>query len=170
MYLLSYVCYMFFVFLCSDGAREYCPAGDLFGPRRKSRGTRAGSVVRETEHGHESRLGDFDPADLPHALFALFLFFEQLAFAGDVASVALGGNVLADSLDRFAGDDLGADGRLERNVELLAGIRPRSFSTIFLPMLYALARCTSEESASTGSPLIRISTLTRSAWRKSMGV
>ena len=51
---------------------------------------------------------------------ALFLLFQQLALSGDVAAVAFGRHVLAHGLDRFAGDDLGADGCLDGDVELLA--------------------------------------------------
>ena len=138
-----------------------------FRPSGEIPGDGAGSVVRETEHGHKSRLGYFDPADLPHALFTLFLFFEQFAFAGDVASVALGSNVLADSLDRFAGDDLGSDGRLKRNVELLAGDQA---AELLDDLLADVVRIGAVYQRGERIDRFRISTLTRPAWRKSMGV
>ena len=53
-------------------------------------------------------------------LFALLLLFQQLLLSGDVAAVALGKDVLAQCLDRFAGDDFAADGRLNRHLEQLA--------------------------------------------------
>ena len=74
----------------------------------------------QLEDGHEGALGDLDGADLAHAFLAFLLLFEELALAGNVAAVALGGNVLADLLDRLAGDDLGSDGGLDGDVELLA--------------------------------------------------
>ena len=62
---------------------------------------------------------DLDPADHLHPLLALLLLLEQLALAGDVAAVALGEHVLADGADGLAGDDPGADGGLDRHLELL---------------------------------------------------
>ena len=50
-----------------------------------------------------------------------FCFSKQLLLAGDVAAVALGQHVLAQRLDRLAGDDLAADGRLNGNFKQLAG-------------------------------------------------
>jgi MinD-like ATPase involved in chromosome partitioning or flagellar assembly len=52
---------------------------------------------------------------------ALFLLFEELALARDVAAVAFGGHVLAHGRDGLAGDDLAADGRLDRDLEHVAG-------------------------------------------------
>ncbi len=46
--------------------------------------------------------------------------FRAACASRDVAAVALGRHVLAHGLDRFAGDDLGADGGLYGDVELLA--------------------------------------------------
>ena len=76
-------------------------------------------IVVGPENRHEGLLRDFDVADHLHALFALFLLFEQLAFAGDVAAVTLGGNVFAQGGDVFARDDFGADRCLQRNLELM---------------------------------------------------
>src|SRR5437660_623361 len=73
------------------------------------------------EHRHEGFLWDFHGADGLHALLALLLLVEELALAGDVAAVALGGDVLSEGLDGLAGDDLAADGGLHRNFELVAG-------------------------------------------------
>jgi hypothetical protein len=67
------------------------------------------------------------------------LLLEQLAFAGDVAAVALGGDVLALGLDRLAGDDLAADRRLDRHVEHLARDQVSlSFSHMRAPVLVGL--------------------------------
>ena len=71
------------------------------------------------QHGDEGFLGDADFAELFHALFALFLFFEEFALAGDVAAVAFGGDVLAEGADGRARDDLGPDRRLDGDGELL---------------------------------------------------
>src|SRR5690606_10264097 len=75
----------------------------------------------EAEGLDEGLLGDLDPPEALHALLALLLLLEELALAGDVAAVELGRDVLAVDLDRLPGDDLAADGRLDRDVELLAG-------------------------------------------------
>ena len=48
------------------------------------------------------------------------MFLEQLALTADIASVTLGRHILANGLHRLAGDDLGADGGLNRYIELLA--------------------------------------------------
>ena len=55
-----------------------------------------------------------------HTLLALFLFLEQLALTRDIAAIALGQNVLAARLDGGAGNDLVADGTLNRHLEQLA--------------------------------------------------
>src|SRR3712207_4102164 len=55
--------------------------------------TRHGSgtfLLVDLQDGEEGFLGDLDFADALHALLALFLLFEELALAGDVAAVALG--------------------------------------------------------------------------------
>jgi hypothetical protein len=57
---------------------------------------------------------------LLHAAFAFFLLFEELAFAGYVAAVALGRYVLAVGSDGFAGDDAFAHRGLYWDLELLA--------------------------------------------------
>src|SRR5882762_7249044 len=46
------------------------------------------------EDRQEGFLGDLDRAHLLHPALSFFLFFEQLALAGDVAAVALGRDVL----------------------------------------------------------------------------
>ena len=77
-------------------------------------------VAVELEHGGERLAGQGDAAELAHLLFALFLLFQQLFLAGDVAAVALGQHILAHGLDRLAGDDLAADGRLNGDLEEVA--------------------------------------------------
>ena len=52
---------------------------------------------------------------------AFFLFLQQFAFSGDIATVALGQDVFAQRGNGLAGDDFGADGGLDGNLELLAG-------------------------------------------------
>ena len=71
------------------------------------------------EDFHEGALGDVDFADFLHLLFALFLFFPEFALTGDVAAVALGGDVFGDRADGFSADDLAADSRLNRHFEEL---------------------------------------------------
>src|SRR6185295_8130277 len=72
------------------------------------------------EHRQERFLRHLDPADLFHPLLAFLLLLEQLALAGDVAAIALGGDVLAHGLDRLAGDDPAADRGLDRDLVELA--------------------------------------------------
>src|SRR5438445_11923474 len=67
----------------------------------------------------EGFLGDLERAHLLHPTLSFFLFLEQLALAGDVAAVALGRDVLAQGADRFPGDHLGADRRLDHHLEQL---------------------------------------------------
>ena len=71
------------------------------------------------EDGEEGRLGNLDVADLTHAFLASLLLLQQLALTRDIAAVALGRHILAHGLHRLAGDDFGADGRLDGDVELL---------------------------------------------------
>ena len=51
----------------------------------------------------------------------LFLLFQQLLFAGDVAAVAFGQHVFAHGFHGFAGNHLAADGGLHGDLEELAG-------------------------------------------------
>src|SRR4029450_11667279 len=71
------------------------------------------------ERGDERLLRDLDAADHLHPLLTLLLLLQQLPLAGDVTAAALGEDVLADGADRLAGDDPGADGGLDRHLELL---------------------------------------------------
>jgi hypothetical protein len=64
-------------------------------------------------------LRDLDLAELAHPLFALLLFFQELALAGHIATIAFGEDVLAQRLDRLAGDDPAADRGLNRDLEQL---------------------------------------------------
>src|ERR1700758_3960446 len=64
-------------------------------------------------------LRDLDRAHLLHPLLSLFLLLEQLALARHVAAVALGGDVLAQRADRFAGDHFRADRGLDHDLEQL---------------------------------------------------
>ena len=77
-------------------------------------------LLRDLQHAKERFLGQFDGADLLHALLALLLLFEELALSGDVAAIALGDDVLAERLDRVGGDDLRADRGLDTDFVLLA--------------------------------------------------
>ena len=55
-----------------------------------------GAVLADFQNRQKGLLRDVYLADALHPLFALFLLFEQLAFAGDVSAVAFGNDVLAD--------------------------------------------------------------------------
>src|SRR6266568_4404980 len=87
--------------------------------RKPHRG--AQRLLVHPQDGQEGFLGDVHRPHPLHALLALLLLLEELALAGDVASVALGEDVLAEGLDGLAGDDPGADRGLDRHLEHLAG-------------------------------------------------
>src|SRR5713101_7220485 len=71
------------------------------------------------EDREEGFLRDVNLADALHAAFAFFLFFEEFAFARNVAAVALGENVFSDGRDGFARDHAAADCRLDRDFKHL---------------------------------------------------
>src|SRR5688572_32524583 len=77
--------------------------------------------LSEREHGQKCFLRDLDRPDLFHASLPFLLLLEKLPLPRDVAAVAFGGHVLAQRLHRLARDDLGADRRLEHDLELLPG-------------------------------------------------
>src|SRR5271156_3175090 len=78
------------------------------------------STAGDFQDCQESLLGNVHAAYALHALLAFFLFFEEFAFAGDVAAVAFGNYVFADGANGFAGDDAAADGGLYSDFEHLA--------------------------------------------------
>src|SRR5438477_395244 len=80
---------------------------------------RESSLIR-LQHRQKRLLRDLHLAHLFHALFAGGLLGPQLALAGDVAAVALGGDVLAHGGDGLAGDDAAADGGLNGDLEHVA--------------------------------------------------
>ncbi len=63
--------------------------------------------------------GIVDLADLLHLLLPLLLLFPEFALAGDIAAIAFCGDVFGDGADRFSGNDLAADRRLDRHFEEL---------------------------------------------------
>src|SRR5438309_2617673 len=80
----------------------------------------ASSVISHAQRRDEGFLRYGHISILSHPLLALLLLLEELAFAGGVAAVAFGGDVLAHGADRLAGDDLAADRRLDRDLEQVA--------------------------------------------------
>ena len=114
------------------------------------------------EHRQERLLRDLDGTHALHPLLALFLLLEQLALAGDVATVALGQHVLAHGADGFACDDIASrwpPGSGTSNI--WRGISSLSRSVERPPVDWARSRWTMSDRASTGSPSTRMSTLTR---------
>src|SRR5882762_5277899 len=94
------------------------------------------------QDGEEGFLRDIHLAYALHALFAFFLFFEELAFAGDVAAVALGQNVFADGCYRFAGDYAAANCGLNGHLKHLPRnqfSQPRDQVAAALVGLFAMA-------------------------------
>src|SRR5690606_5216855 len=77
--------------------------------------------VPRFENLDEGVLRDVDLADGLHLFLPFLLFLQQLALPRDVPAVALRGDVFAEGADALAGDDLAADGRLDRDGEKLLG-------------------------------------------------
>lgn len=73
----------------------------------------------EFQHSHECTLRNFNRTDLPHSLLSLLLLFKQFSLAGNISSITLCSHILADSLHGLTGDNLGSDGCLDCNIELL---------------------------------------------------
>src|SRR6266436_6430473 len=90
------------------------------------------------EHRQERFLRQLDLADLLHALLSLLLLLEELALARDVATVALGGDVLAHGLDGLARDDPAADGRLDSDLVELSRDDPAELLGQRLALLVGL--------------------------------
>src|SRR3712207_5931028 len=84
-------------------------------PRERAR------LGSDAEGGEEGLLWDLHPPYLLHPTLAGFLALEELALAGDVPAVALGGHVLAVGAHRLAGDYPASHRCLHRHLELLAG-------------------------------------------------
>ena len=62
-----------------------------------------------------------DSSELSQFLFSFFLFFQELHSPGSIATVELGGDVLADGCFRLSGNNLASDCRLYGNGEELFG-------------------------------------------------
>ena len=75
-------------------------------------------VFIQLQHGHKGLGGDRHRTKGTHSLLAFLLLLQQLLLSGDVTAVALGQNILTQSLDGLAGDDLAADGGLHRDLKL----------------------------------------------------
>src|SRR5258706_5961992 len=85
-------------------------------------------------------LRDLDRSHLLHPLLSFFLLLEQLALARDVATVALGGHVLAQRADRLAGDHLGSDRGLDHDLEQLARDQlPQLLGDLLAPLVRLVA-------------------------------
>ena len=79
-----------------------------------------GVKLVEFQYSEEGRLGHFHIANLAHTLFTSFLFFQQFALTGDIATVALGGHILTHGLNGLTRDDFGPNGSLDGYFKLLA--------------------------------------------------
>src|SRR5690606_10334029 len=98
-------------------------------PARRPTGTAAAGDARvrtlnsllRAEHRQERLLRHFDSAQLLHARLALLLLLQQLLLPRDVATVALGKDVLAEGFHCRSRQDLAPDGRLHRDSEHLPG-------------------------------------------------
>src|SRR6266404_2882669 len=75
------------------------------------------SPLAHLQHRQKCLLGYIHAPDALHALFAFFLFFQQFAFAGDIAAVAFRQDVFADGVDRFASDNFRADRSLNGDLK-----------------------------------------------------
>src|SRR5580700_6607974 len=79
-----------------------------------NRSREASFVAADFEHRQEGLLRNFDLAKLLHPLLSLALLLQQLALAGDVSTVALGGDVLPEGGNCFPRDDPRTNGSLQR--------------------------------------------------------
>ena len=70
--------------------------------------------IIQFQYGHKCFLRYLDISNLPHALFALFLFLKELLLTRDVTAIALGKDILSHCLDRLPCNHLAADCRLYR--------------------------------------------------------
>ena len=75
----------------------------------------------QLENCHKGFGGQLHSTQGTHFLLAFLLLLQQLLLSGDVAAVALGQHVLSHGLDGLPGDDLAADGCLDRDLKQLAG-------------------------------------------------
>jgi hypothetical protein len=119
------------------------------------------------EHGQKADWGSITCPPFS-CVFALFLLFQKFAFAGDVAAVALGGDVLAkgETVEREMIFPPMAPWMAILNI--WRGISSFSLLQATRARPTALSRWISMDRASTRSPLIRISSLTRSVRRYSI--
>src|ERR1700721_3425592 len=79
------------------------------------------AALADLQNSQECLLGNVDAADAFHALFALFLFFEQLALARNVAAITFCNNVLAYGMYCFTRNDFCSDRGLNCHLEHLPG-------------------------------------------------
>src|ERR1700722_3638403 len=87
------------------GAESSAVTGsDLGSAAIANRSREASLVAADFEHRQEGLLRNFDLAELLHPLLAFALLLQQLALAGDVPAVALGGDILSQRGDRFQWD------------------------------------------------------------------
>ncbi len=84
-------------------------------------------------------MGDIDVTDCTHAFLAFFLFFEQFAFTGDVTTITLGCDVFTYGFNGLAGNDLGPDGCLDGDFELLTRDQFLEFGAHFPAEILSMA-------------------------------
>src|SRR5262249_2413090 len=106
----------------NDGTRLRAGAGTAAATQALTHGF--GCLISWTlplhlENRQEGFLGILDGSDLLHTALSFLLFLEQLALAGDVAAVALRGDVLAHGAERLARNHLAAERGLDRHLEHL---------------------------------------------------
>lgn len=90
-------------------------------PLRGSAMKREGKLIRlRLEHSQKGTLGNRDRADHLHPLLSSLLLLEELSLPGDIPSVTFRRHVLPVRLDGASGNDLSANGTLDRNLERLA--------------------------------------------------
>src|ERR1035441_7743405 len=79
------------------------------------------ATLANLQKSQKRLLRNVDAANAFHALLAFFLLLQLLALARNIAAITFRNNVLANGVHGFTGDDLGADGGLDRHLEHLAG-------------------------------------------------
>src|SRR5690625_2961945 len=69
-------------------------------------------LILDLQNRQKGLLGNFNVTHLFHPLLARLLALKQLFLAGNIATITLGQDVLAQGLDVFTGNHVRTDGRL----------------------------------------------------------
>jgi len=118
----------------------------------RSRGQKArAALLLHLQRRDKRLLRDLHPPELAHLLLAFLLLLQQLPFARRVAAVAFGVTSFLNALTVSRAMILPPIAAWIGTWNICGGISSLSFSTILPPAPLGSLRCTSIDSASTGS-------------------